>query len=133
MINIFTNGCFDIIHVGHIELLKYAKSLGDKLIVGLNSDNSIKTLKGKSRPINFQEDRKKILESIKYVDEVIIFDELTPIELIKKVKPNVIVKGGDYKKENVIGYGLSEVIIFNYLNGYSTTKTIKNISDGRLL
>jgi D-beta-D-heptose 7-phosphate kinase/D-beta-D-heptose 1-phosphate adenosyltransferase len=133
MINIFTNGCFDIIHVGHIELLKHAKSLGDKLFVGLNSDNSIKMLKGSSRPINFQEDRKKILESIKYVDEVIIFDELTPLELIKKIKPNIIVKGGDYKKENVIGYGLSEVIIFNYLNAYSTTKTIKSISDGRLL
>jgi len=133
MINIFTNGCFDIIHVGHIELLRYAKTLGDKLIVGLNSDNSVKMLKGTTRPINLQEDRKKILESIKYVDEVIIFDELTPLELIKKIKPNIIVKGGDYKKENVIGHGLSEVIIFNYLNAYSTTKTIKSISDGRLL
>lgn len=129
MSNVFTNGCFDIIHVGHVELFKYAKSLGSKLIVGLNSDESIKRLKGDKRPINKQEDRKAVLESIKFIDKVIIFDEDTPLNLIKVVKPDIIVKGGDYTKENVVGYGLAEVFIFNYINGYSTTKTIQNINN----
>ena len=87
---VFTNGCFDLIHVGHIELLKFCKQYG-RLIVGLNSDNSVRTLKGPTRPKNNQEDRKTLLESIRYVDEVIIFDELTPYELIKKVKPDILV------------------------------------------
>lgn len=126
---IFTNGCFDIIHVGHASLLKYAKSLGDYLIVGLNSDKSIKNLKGESRPINKQEDRKFILESMKYVDEVIIFDDKTPLQLIKQIKPDIIVKGGDYIKEQVVGSELAEVVIFNFIDGYSTTKIIKNISN----
>lgn len=129
MIKVFTNGCFDILHVGHVELLKYSKSLGDFLIVGLNSDQSIKKLKGTNRPINCEKDRKKILESLKYVDEVIIFNEETPYELIKKIKPDIIVKGGDYLPENVVGKELAKVIIFNYINGYSTTKIIKNISN----
>jgi len=85
---IFTNGCFDLLHIGHIELLKYSKSLGDYLVVGINSDNSVKKLKGSSRPINNELTRKIILESIKYVDEVIVFDEDTPIEIIKKIQPN---------------------------------------------
>ena len=130
MNSVFTNGCFDILHVGHIELLKYCKSFNYKLIVGLNSDASVKKLKGVKRPINNQEDRKKILESIKYVDEVIIFDDDTPIKLIEFIKPKIIVKGGDYIKEQVVGFGLAEVIIFNYLDGYSTTKTIQSISNG---
>lgn len=130
MNSVFTNGCFDILHVGHIELLKYCKSFNYKLIVGLNSDASVKRLKGVKRPINNQEDRKKILESIKYVDEVIIFDDDTPIKLIEFIKPKIIVKGGDYIKEQVVGFGLAEVIIFNYLDGYSTTKTIQSISNG---
>lgn len=126
---IFTNGCFDIVHRGHLELFKYCKSLGDRLIVGLNSDRSIAQLKGPSRPINNQEDRKFLLESIKYIDNVQIFDELSPINLIKQIKPDIIVKGGDYKPETVVGNEISEVIIFNYINGYSTTKIIKNISN----
>ena len=131
---IFTNGCFDLLHVGHIELLKYAKCLGDYLIVGINSDNSIKRLKGLSRPINNQITRKIILESIKYVDEVVVFDEDTPIEIIKKIQPKIIVKGGDYKKEDVVGYelekvGLLEVKIFNYVANNSTTKIIERISN----
>ena len=125
---IFTNGCFDIMHVGHVSLLEYAKSLGDYLIVGLNSDKSVKRLKGDTRPINNEQDRKKILQSLKYVDEVIIFDEDTPLELIKKIKPNIIVKGGDYIKEQVVGHELADVIIFKFLDGYSTTKIIENIS-----
>lgn len=126
---IFTNGCFDILHVGHVKLLEYAKSLGDYLIVGLNSDESVKKLKGPSRPINNQNNRKYILESLKCVNEVAIFNEDTPLNIIKKIKPNIIVKGGDYNKEQVVGYGLADVMIFNYLDGYSTTSIIKNISN----
>lgn len=123
---IFTNGCFDILHKGHIEILKFSKSLGTKLIVGLNSDKSVKILKGSGRPINQQEDRKLILESLRFVDEVIIFDEETPYNLIKQIKPDIIVKGGDYTADKVIGNDLAEVIIFNYINGYSTTKIIES-------
>lgn len=126
---VFTNGCFDILHVGHIRLLEYAKSLGGYLIVGLNSDKSVKKLKGDKRPINNQNDRKRILESLKAVDEVIIFDEETPLELILKIKPQIVVKGGDYKKEQVVGFGLAEVVIFNYLDGHSTTKIIESINN----
>lgn len=123
---IFTNGCFDIVHRGHLELLKFCKNLG-YVVVGLNSDKSIKKLKGEERPIFSQKDRKFLLESLKFVDEVFIFDEETPIEIIKKIKPDIIVKGSDYKKENVIGNELAEVVIFNLINEYSTTKTIQNI------
>lgn len=129
MKKIFTNGCFDILHIGHVNLIKYARSLGDYLIIGLNSDNSIKKLKGDTRPINCEKDRKQILESLKFVDEVIIFEEETPLNLIKKIKPDVIVKGGDYNKEQVVGHGLAEVVIFNYIDGYSTTKIIKSTSN----
>jgi D-beta-D-heptose 7-phosphate kinase/D-beta-D-heptose 1-phosphate adenosyltransferase len=131
---IFTNGCFDLLHVGHIELLKYCKSLNGYVIVGINSDNSVKKLKGQSRPINNEYTRKLILESIKYVDEVIIFNEETPLELIKKIQPQLIIKGGDYKKEDVVGYefeklGLLEVKIFDYVKNNSTTSIIERISN----
>ena len=129
---VFTNGCFDLLHIGHIELLKYAKSLGDYLVVGINSDKSVKKLKGSSRPINDQLTRKMILESVRYIDEVIIFDEDTPLEIIKQIQPNIIVKGGDYKKEDVVGYefekmGLLKVELFNYIANVSTTSTIERI------
>ena len=126
---VFTNGCFDIIHRGHIELLMYCKSIGRKVIVGLNSDCSVKRLKGVSRPVTSQYDRKIVLEALKYVDKVIIFYEDTPYDLIKIIKPDIIVKGGDYNKEDVVGNDLSEVKIFNYVDGYSTTKTIKHITN----
>ena len=126
---VFTNGCFDIIHRGHIELLKYAKSCGDKLVVGLNSDNSVKRLKGESRPIQSQEDRKAILEAIRWVDEVVIFNEITPINLIKSLTPDIIVKGGDYKVDEVVGHKIAEVKIFELIDGLSTTKTFENISN----
>ena len=126
---VFTNGCFDIIHRGHIELLKYCKSLGGKVIVGLNSDESVKRLKGDSRPINNQEDRIEVLKSIKYVDEVLIFEEDTPYNLIISKNPDIIVKGGDYSPSEVVGHDLCKVLIFEFLDGYSTTKTIKNIGD----
>jgi D-beta-D-heptose 7-phosphate kinase/D-beta-D-heptose 1-phosphate adenosyltransferase len=122
---VFTNGCFDILHRGHIEYLKKSKSLGDKLVVGINSDKSVWRLKGLGRPLTRQEDRKAILESLECVDEVIIFDEDTPYELIKKVKPDVITKGGDYTPEIVVGNDLAEVVIIDYLNGYSTTNILE--------
>jgi len=121
---VFTNGCFDILHRGHIELLEISKNLGDYLIVGLNSDESVKRLKGENRPVNNQEDRKKALESLKFVDEVIIFDEDTPYELIQRIKPDIITKGGDYKAETVVGNDLAIVKIIPTIEGYSTTKIL---------
>ena len=134
MHTVFTNGCFDILHKGPVQLLEFCKnykgvsfgghSLFPRVVVGLNSDASVKRLKGDSRPINNEKDRSFLLESLKYVDEVIIFDEETPYELIKKIKPDYIVKGGDYKKEDVVGNDLAEVVIYNYIDGYSTTNII---------
>jgi D-beta-D-heptose 7-phosphate kinase / D-beta-D-heptose 1-phosphate adenosyltransferase len=129
MKNIFTNGCFDILHPGHISLLKYCKSLGDKVTIGLNSDRSVKILKGPTRPVNCQEDRKIMLESIRYVDEVIIFDEVTPYDLIKQVLPDIIVKGSDYTNRKVVGEDLCEVKLFDYEERYSTTKIIQSITN----
>jgi rfaE bifunctional protein nucleotidyltransferase chain/domain len=124
---IFTNGCFDILHRGHIELLKFCKSLG-YVTVGLNSDNSVSRLKGQNRPVNAEQDRKYLLEALKYVDKVIVFDEDTPLRLIQELKPNVIVKGGDYVTSNVIGNEIAEVVIFSTIEGYSTTNTLMRLS-----
>ncbi len=126
---VFTNGCFDILHRGHIEYLKESKALGEYLIVGINSDKSVKKLKGKTRPINNQEDRKFILESLRCVDKVIIFDEDTPYELIKKIKPDVLTKGGDYSDPtSIVGYDIAKTTyILSYKNGYSTTNIIERI------
>lgn len=126
MKKIFTNGCFDILHRGHFELLKFCKSLGH-VVVGLNSNTSVKKLKGSSRPFFDESDRLFALESCRYVDEVYLFEEETPYELIKKVKPFIIVKGGDYKIDDVVGNDITEVILFNYIDGYSTTKTLEKI------
>ena len=126
---IFTNGCFDILHRGHIELLEFCKSLGDEVVVGLNSDSSVKKLRGNDRPIFNQEDRKKTLESIRFVDKVVIFEEDTPYSVIKSIKPDIIVKGGDYSKSEVVGADLCKVLIFEYIDGYSTTKAIKSLSN----
>lgn len=126
MKTIFTNGCFDVLHRGHFELLKYCRSLG-KVIVGVNTDNSVKRLKGKSRPFFNQQDRVFMLESCKYVDEVLLFDEDNPYNLIKRVKPDIIVKGGDYNPTEVVGNDLAEVVIFNYIDGYSTSNTLAGI------
>jgi D-beta-D-heptose 7-phosphate kinase / D-beta-D-heptose 1-phosphate adenosyltransferase len=121
---IFTNGCFDILHIGHVKLLKYAKSLGSRLIVGINSDCSVKRLKGSSRPINNLNNRKELLESLSCVDEVISFDEDTPYNLINMVKPDIIVKGGDYKPKEVVGSDICKVVIFNLVDNISTTKIL---------
>ena len=126
---IFTNGCFDILHIGHISLLEHAKSLGDYLIVGINSDDSVRKLKGPNRPINKEDNRKKVLESIKYVDQVVIFNEETPYNLIKKIMPDIIVKGGDYNKENVVGKEFAEIVIFEYIKEYSTTNIVKKLEE----
>lgn len=125
---VFTNGCFDILHAGHVKLLEYAKGLGDKLIVGINSDASVKRLKGNNRPINNQDMRKYVLEQLSFVDEVIIFDEDTPLDLIKQVKPSIIVKGGDYTIEDVVGHDIvDKVEIFPIEVGYSTTTIIEKM------
>ena len=128
-LKVFTNGCFDLLHEGHLEVLKYAKSLGGEVIVGLNSDSSVRRLKGNSRPIQSQETRKSVLESLSYVDKVIIFDQDTPLELIEHIKPDIIVKGGDYKLEQVIGNHISEVRIVPTKDGHSTTGLVERIQD----
>lgn len=126
---IFTNGVFDIIHRGHIALLKAAKALGGFLIVGVNSDASVRRLKGLHRPVNDEASRVVVLRSIRYVDEVVLFDEDTPYELIKRLKPPIIVKGGDYSKEEVVGNDIAEVVLIPYVNGYSTTGTVRKAQE----
>jgi len=126
---VFTNGCFDILHTGHFELLKAAKEKGDKLIVGLNDDNSVRRLKGDSRPINPVEIRKKQLEILSWVDEVIVFSEDTPYNLIKSLKPNLIVKGGDYKVNEVVGHDLTSVYIVPTVEDFSTTSILEKINE----
>lgn len=129
---VFTNGCFDILHLGHIKYLQKAKELGDILVVGLNSDISVRNLKGNKRPIFNQDERSQILLALSCVDFVIFFDEKTPLMLIKQIKPDVLVKGGDWKTEDIVG---SDFVInrggvvrsLNFEDGYSTTKTIEKI------
>lgn len=129
---VFTNGCFDILHKGHIRLLKKAKSLGDILIVGLNTDTSVKRLKGKGRPFLRQSERAEILSALEMVDYVVLFPQDTPQKLIKIIKPDVLVKGGDYKKEEVVGrdvlkeYG-GRIYIFPVVKGKSTTAIAERI------
>ena len=125
---IFTNGCFDILHIGHIKYLEKAKSFGDVLILGLNSDESIKKLKGDDRPINTQIDRAYILASLEVVDYLVIFDNETPYELIKLIKPDVLVKGSDYKGKKVIGADIvKDLRLVDFIPGKSTSSTIKRI------
>tara|TARA_B110000008_G_C16971386_1_gene564054 strand:+ start:1492 stop:2916 length:1425 start_codon:yes stop_codon:yes gene_type:complete len=125
---VFTNGCFDILHVGHIKYLEATKNLGDILIIGLNSDKSVRRIKGNNRPINNQNDRAYILASLEIIDYVVIFDEDTPIDLIKIIHPDILTKGGDYKNKKVIGENFAkELKIIDFFDGKSTTKTIKKI------
>lgn len=124
MITVFTNGCFDILHRGHIEYLRQSKGLGDRLIVGVNSDASVKRLKGEDRPINNQEDRCALLKALRFVDEVIVFNADTPIDLITMLRPDIITKGGDYKPEDVVGNRLAKVVILPYRENYSTTRLL---------
>ena len=130
---VFTNGCFDLLHVGHIRYLAQAKKLGNFLIIGLNSDSSVKELKGEDRPINSFEDRATLLSAIKSVDLVIMFEEQTPENLIKDIVPDILVKGGDYNIEDIVGY---ETVIQNggkvknlsFYKGYSSTNYINKIN-----
>jgi rfaE bifunctional protein nucleotidyltransferase chain/domain len=126
---VFTNGCFDILHRGHVEYLEYARSLGDALVVGLNSDESVRRLKGSSRPLNPQEDRAIVLAGLRAVDAVTIFDEDTPLELIRELLPDRLVKGGDYRADTVVGAtevaeAGGRVVIAPLVPGRSTSELI---------
>lgn len=124
---VFTNGCFDILHIGHIRYLKKAKAMGDILVVGLNADKSVALLKPK-RPINPQEYRAEILSALNMIDYVVIFDEETPKELITLLQPDVLVKGGDWKKEDIVGSDIAkETYSLPYIEGISTSGIIKKI------
>ena len=126
---VWTNGVFDILHIGHLKLLRHAHSLGNRLIVGINSDASVKRLKGDLRPINDQDTRKELLLELGFVDDVIIFDEDTPLEAMTVLEPDIIVKGGDYTFDTVVGNHLAEVVIFPTVEGHSTSATIKKIDN----
>ena len=130
---VFTNGCFDILHVGHKRYLQQAATLGDILVVGVNSDASVRRLKGPTRPVNNEQDRAEMLSALGFIDYVVIFDEDTPYELIKKIQPDVLVKGGDYKPEEVIGKDIVEarggrLELISFVEGKSTTNIIKKIN-----
>ena len=126
---VWTNGVFDILHIGHLKLLRHAHSLGNRLIVGINSDASVKRLKGDLRPINDQDTRKELLLELGFVDDVIIFDEDTPLEAMTVLEPDIIVKGGDYTFDTVVGNHLAEVVIFPIVEGHSTSAIIKKIDN----
>lgn len=125
---VFTNGCFDILHRGHTEIFKFCKTLGESLIVGVNSDNSVRRLKGEKRPILDEKDRASLLSAIKYIDCVIVFSEDTPFELVKFIGPDLIVKGGDYRPEQVVGSDIAtETRIFPLIKGSGTSMIIEKI------
>ncbi len=129
---VFTNGCFDIMHLGHVDYLSKAKDLGDVLIVGLNSDCSVKKLKGENRPICDQKSRMHLLASLFFVDAVVIFEEETPLKLIQEIVPDILVKGGDYKAEDVVGYNIvkengGKIVILELIKGYSTSSIEQKI------
>jgi len=126
---VFTNGCFDILHAGHVSVLEFARSKGDLLVVGLNSDASVRRLKGPTRPVNTQQDRALVLAALESVSAVCIFEEDTPYNLIKKVCPDVLVKGGDYKPSEIVGREFAKKVVrFALLKGRSTTNIIKKVS-----
>ena len=132
---VFTNGCFDILHLGHKTYLNQSKALGYFLIVAINSDESVKLLKGDDRPINNQELRSKNLMNLECVDEVVVFSEETPLKLIEFLLPDVLTKGGDYNHKNIVGSNIIEknggkVVLLPYLKGYSTTTIISNRRKG---
>jgi rfaE bifunctional protein nucleotidyltransferase chain/domain len=129
---VFTNGCFDIIHLGHVDYLERARDLGSKLVVGLNTDNSVSGFKGPGRPIQNQDSRARVLASFQFVDLVVPFDEATPLNLISELVPNILVKGSDYLAENIVGAdvvkrGGGKVVTMDFVKGYSTTAVIEKI------
>src|SRR3989338_1990991 len=134
---VFTNGCFDILHYGHIKYLQDAKGLADVLVLGLNSDSSVKKIKGLARPINKQLDRARVLSALSCVDYLTIFSEDTPLRLIRLIQPDVLVKGGDWQTEKIVGADFvkargGKVLAIHYIKGYSTTKLINKIRSPRL-
>ncbi|HBS86851.1 MAG: hypothetical protein A2W91_12535 [Bacteroidetes bacterium GWF2_38_335] len=129
---VFTNGCFDILHRGHIEYLAKAASLGDILIIGLNTDESVKRLKGENRPVQDEKSRALQLASLSFVTNVVLFNEDTPYELIKTINPDVLVKGSDYKPEEIVGYDIvsakgGEIATIDFVDGFSTSALINKI------
>lgn len=129
---VFTNGCFDILHVGHVDYLSKARKLGAALVVGLNSDDSVRRLKGPGRPVNNEKDRAKVLAGLSFVDFITIFDEDTPKRLIEKLSPDVLVKGGDWKKEDIVGADFvrsrgGRIVTIPFVKGYSTTSVINKM------
>ena len=129
---VFTNGCFDILHRGHVEYLAKAAELGDKLIIGLNTDSSVRRLKGENRPVNNEEARAILLSSLIFTDKIILFEEDTPLQLINFIQPDVLVKGSDYQPEEIAGYDIvktkgGEVITIELTKGFSTTSILKKI------
>lgn len=134
---VFTNGCFDILHKGHIRYLKKAGSLGDVLVIGLNSDRSIRAIKGPRRPINCELDRAEILAALDFVDYVTIFDEDTPQKLIEELKPDILVKGGDWKIDDIVGADFiksrgGRVVRIPFIKGYSTSSLIERLLDEKM-
>ena len=132
---VFTNGCFDILHKGHIEVLAKTANLGTRLIIGLNSDDSVKLLKGKNRPINDEDARALLLSAFSFVDAVILFSEETPLNLISEITPDILAKGGDYKINEIVGHEKvqkngGEVITIPFTEGFSSTDIIEKIKNG---
>jgi D-beta-D-heptose 7-phosphate kinase/D-beta-D-heptose 1-phosphate adenosyltransferase len=132
---VFTNGCFDLLHIGHIRYLQQARSLGDVLVVGVNSDRSVQELKGPSRPIQNQDDRAEILSALGCVDFVVIFDESTPKKLIESLTPDILVKGGDWKPEQIVGSDWvlakgGQVLSLQFVEGRSTTEIVSKLLAG---
>ncbi len=131
---VFTNGCFDIIHRGHVDYLSKAKDLGDILIIGLNSDQSVRNIKGNTRPIQDENSRAIILASMQFVDAIVFFSEPTPYTLIKEIQPDILVKGADYKKEYIVGYDIvsqrgGKVETIEFIEGYSTSNIERKIKN----
>lgn len=129
---VFTNGCFDIMHLGHVDYLEKARNLGDKLVVGLNTDSSVSRFKGPERPLQDQNSRARIMASLQFVDLVVFFDEDTPLNLISELVPNVLVKGSDYLAENIVGADVVKknggvVKTIDFVPGYSTTRIVEKI------
>jgi rfaE bifunctional protein nucleotidyltransferase chain/domain len=129
---VFTNGCFDLLHLGHIDYLSKAKDHGNVLIVGVNTDASVRRLKGENRPVTDETSRSVIMASLQFVNAVVLFDEDTPYELIKLVQPDVLVKGSDYQPEDIVGYDIvkaksGEIVTIDFLEGYATTGIIEKI------
>ena len=134
---VFTNGCFDILHRGHVEYLQEAAALGDRLVIGLNTDDSVRRLdKGDGRPYNDQDSRAKVLAALRLVDAVVLFDQDTPLELIQAIGPDVLVKGGDYTEDQIVGAEVvkargGEVRSLKLVEGFSTTALVERIRNGR--